>query len=204
MSKVFFNYGSMNSGKSVNLLKDAFNYIECKKKVVLMKSSIDDRDGNDVIKSRIGISMNAHIFSSKENIYNLFKKIVEEDKDKIYALFIDECQFMTKDQVIQITDICDNLNIPVLCYGLRTDSFGNLFEGSQHLMANADEINEIKGMCRFSDKKATHVLRVDENGKVIKNGKSIFIGGNDNYISCCRKMYKKYYQQGFVDKEFLK
>lgn len=206
MAKLFFNYGSMNAGKSLNLIKDAFNYEESGKAVITLKPAIDTRDGEGLVKSRIGVQRPAISFSSTDNLFDIVSQKEEETEEKIFAVFVDEAQFMTKAQVSELSDIVDNLGIPVLCYGLRTDAFGNLFEGSQALFCMADEFNEIKAMCVFTNKKATHVLRTDKDGKVIKEGSSISIQCSDkgHYLSCSRFAYKVYMKVGYVDLSLIK
>ena len=193
MAKLYFNYGVMNAGKSLNLIKDAYNYEESGRKVLAFKPAIDTR--NDHIESRIGLRRNAINVASDDNIFALFTAERQQLLAKLglhfSAVFVDECHFLTAQHILQLSDIVDKLNVPVLCYGLRTDAFGQLFEGSARLFALADEINEIKGMCRYSESKATFVMRLDENGQPIHHGQQICIGGNDHYVSCSRKEYKK-------------
>lgn len=193
MAKLYFNYGVMNAGKSLNLIKDAYNYEESGRKVLAFKPAIDTRNGQ--IESRIGLRREAINVTNDDDIFALFEtanqRLSAEQGLHFSAVFVDECHFLTAQHILQLSDIVDRLSVPVLCYGLRTDAFGQLFEGSARLFALADEINEIKGMCRYSESKATFVMRLDENGQPIHQGQQICIGGNEHYVSCSRKEYKK-------------
>lgn len=193
MAKLYFNYGVMNAGKSLNLIKDAYNYEESGRKVLAFKPAIDTR--NAQIESRVGLRREAINVADGDDIYALFKAedrhLCAEEGIHFSAVFVDECHFLTAHHILQLSDIVDKLSVPVLCYGLRTDAFGQLFEGSARLFALADEINEIKGMCRYSESKATFVMRLDGQGCPIHHGQQICIGGNEHYVSCSRKEYKK-------------
>ena len=193
MAKLYFNYGVMNAGKSLNLIKDAYNYEESGRRVLAFKPAIDTR--NEQIESRIGLRRAAVNVTDHDNMYALFEaesqRLHADSGQRFSAVFVDECHFLTVEHIVQLSDIVDQLCVPVLCYGLRTDAFGQLFEGSARLFALADEINEIKGMCRYSESKATFVMRLDEQGQPIRHGQQICIGGNDHYVSCSRKEYKK-------------
>lgn len=187
---LYFRYSSMNSGKSTQLLQVAYNYEEMGSKVLVIKPALDTRD-NNYIKSRIGLKRKADIMINKNT--NIYKIINNKHKINNYScVLVDEAQFLTKEQVWQLTDIVDLLNIPVICYGLRTDFQGNLFEGSQWLLAWADKVSEIQttSVCHCG-KKARFVLRIDGKGNVIKDGEQILCGGNDRYVSVCRKHFKK-------------
>lgn len=188
MSKLYFRYSGMNSGKSTQLLQIAYNYEELGGRVVIIKPDIDTRD-NNYVKSRIGLSKRVDLMVGQS--HNVFKK-VEELKGNIDCILIDEAQFLTKKQVWQLTDIVDILKIPVIAFGLRTDFQGNLFEGSQWLLAWADEVSEVQtvSVCHCG-RKARFVLRTDENGDVIKEGEQVFCAGNDRYVSVCREHFKK-------------
>lgn len=193
MAKLYFNYGVMNAGKSLNLIKDAYNYEESGRLVIAFKPSADKRSA--AIESRVGLARDAVCLAPDDDVYAVFKRAHERSQSEqqagYSAVFVDECQFLTAQQIVQLSDIVDQLDIPVLCYGLRTDAFGALFEGSAKLFAIADEIREIKGMCRYSPSKATFVMRVDEHGECIKEGEQVCIGGNERYVSCSRKQYKQ-------------
>jgi thymidine kinase len=185
MAKLYFRYSSMGAGKSLDLLKVAYNYKERNKNVLIFTSDKDNRYEVGKVTSRIGIEEQAILFTERSNI---FKKINTLEKKPDCILF-DESQFLTEQQVKQITDIVDELNIPVICYGLRNDYKGNPFEGSCYLMALADTIEEIKTICHCG-KKAIMNLRI-KNGEPIYEGEQVSIGGNESYISVCRKHYKQ-------------
>ncbi len=178
----------MNAGKTTSLLQSSYNYQESGMNTFLLTAAIDTRDKKGVISSRIGLKANAYPYHSSENIFEIVRQA--HSHQAIECIFVDESQFLTKLQVAELSDVVDKLNIPVMCYGLRTDFQGNLFEGSARLLAIADVIREIKTIC-WCGKKATMVLRVDENGKAITQGAQIQIGGNDSYISLCRKHWKE-------------
>lgn len=188
MAKLYFYYSAMNAGKTTQLLQSAFNYEERKQKVIRMKPRIDTREGDcNTIESRIGLKSPAEVFSHDTNFLKLMEDYLH---DKPAAIFIDEAQFLTKQQVNHLGIIVDILDIPVLCYGIRTDSFGELFPGSAQLLAIGDKLIEIKGICECGSK-ATMVRRYDENGKLILKGNQIDIGGNDKYVSFCRKHWRE-------------
>jgi thymidine kinase len=149
---------------------------------------IDDRFGVGRVSSRIGLASEAIPFSDSENLFRRVQK--ENDTLRVDCVLVDEAQFLSKAQVRQLTDVCDELDIPVLAYGLRTDFQGNLFEGSQHLMAWADNLTEIKTICHCG-RKATMVLRIDSHGRPVRDGEQIQIGGNERYVTVCRKHFKQ-------------
>lgn len=186
MAKLYFYYSSMNAGKSTALLQSSFNYQERGMGTMLFTAALDDRYGVGKITSRIGLEKNAHVFDDKTDIYTQVTN--ELKKRKLSCVLIDEAQFLTRDQVFQLASICDRIGIPVLTYGLRTDFQAKLFEGSMHLLALADELKELKTICKCG-RKATMNLRTDENGKVIKEGEQTDIGGNDRYEVLCRKHF---------------
>lgn len=181
MAKLYFYYGAMGSSKTANALMTVYNYKERGQKPLLGKTGKDTRDGATKIRSRIGLESECMLL---EDILSLS----DEDLKQYDVLIIDEAQFATKEEIDALSDIVDNLNIPVLCYGLRADFQQNFFPGSGRLMAIADEIKEIKTMC-WCGKKATCNARYDENG-IVKEGKQFMLGANDSYISLCRKHYK--------------
>ena len=186
MAKLFFNYSSMNAGKSTILLQANHNYKERGMNTVIYTSSIDNRYGKKEIVSRIGLKAESNIFSDSTDIY---KEIVNFKKEKkVDCVLIDEAQFLNKDQVTQLGQIVDELDIPVLTFGIRTDFKGNLFEGSEYLLAWADNLKEIKTVCHCG-RKATMVLRLDKSGNVIEEGDQIEVGGNEKYVSICRKHF---------------
>tara|TARA_B100000401_G_C52407860_1_gene532053 strand:+ start:10 stop:588 length:579 start_codon:yes stop_codon:yes gene_type:complete len=183
MAKLYFNYSSMNAGKSTILLQANHNYTERGMNAQLYTSELDTRFGNDEITSRIGLKKKSNIFTTKTDIYN---EILNKNNEiSVDCLLIDEAQFLTKEQVAQLGMIVDKLDIPVLAFGIRTDFQGNLFEGSKYLLAWADNLKEIKTVCHCG-RKATMVLRINDKGQVIKDGMQIEIGGEEKYISVCR------------------
>lgn len=188
--KLYYRYSSMSSGKSTQLLQIAHNYKELNLNTLIIKPKLDTRD-KEYVCSRIGLKAKADLFFHKElNIYNSIKNYT--DKHKCYCVLVDEAQFLTKRQVWQLTDVVDILNIPVIAFGLRTDFQGNLFEGSKWLLAWADDIQEMQttNICHCG-KKARFVLRLDDNGQVVKHGSQILCGGNERYMSVCRKHFKE-------------
>ena len=187
MAKLYFSYSTMNAGKSTVLLQASHNYGERGMKTMLFTAELDNRSKVGNISSRIGLSEKASTFNNDDN---LFCSVQERlNIDKISCVFVDEAQFLTEKQVWELSDVVEILNIPVMCFGLRTDFQGKLFEGSSSLLAIADELKEIKTICHCG-KKANMVVRVDSNGKVLKEGAQIEIGGNEKYISLCRKHWK--------------
>ena len=187
MAKFYFSYSAMNAGKSTVLLQASHNYGERGMQTMLFTAKLDNRSSVGNITSRIGLSEKALTFENKDNLFNLVEK--GNEKEKISCVFIDEAQFLTSNQVWELSEVVEKFNIPVMCYGLRTDFQGNLFEGSARLLAIADELKEIKTICHCG-KKAIMVARLDSDGKVIKEGAQIEIGGNEKYVSLCRKHWK--------------
>ena len=186
MAKLYFNYSSMNAGKSTMLLQANHNYTERGMNAQLYTSELDTRFGNDEITSRIGLKKKSNIFTTKTDIY---KDILNKNNQvSVDCLLVDEAQFLTKEQVAQLGMIVDKLDIPVLAFGIRTDFQGNLFEGSKYLLAWADNLKEIKTVCHCG-RKATMVLRINDKGQVIEDGMQIEIGGEDKYVSVCRKHF---------------
>jgi len=188
MASLYFTYSAMNAGKSTSLLQVAHNYEERKQRVMLMTPAIDDRAGNGNIASRLGIKRAAIQFSSDCELTE--KVLSAHQRSAIDCLLIDEAQFLTEQQVWQLTTLADQHNIPVMCYGIRTDAFGNAFPGSAVLLAVADKLVEMKTICHCG-RKATMSLRVDKQGNAVTMGQQIAIGGNDRYVSCCRKHWKQ-------------
>ena len=187
MAKLYFSYSTMNAGKSTVLLQASHNYGERGMKTMLFTAELDNRSKVGNISSRIGLSEKASTFNNDDNLFNSVEKRLK--KDKISCVFVDEAQFLTEKQVWELSDVVEILKVPVMCFGLRTDFQGKLFEGSSTLLAIADELKEIKTICHCG-KKANMVVRVDSNGKVLKEGAQIEIGGNEKYISLCRKHWK--------------
>ena len=178
----------MNAGKSTILLQSSYNYRERGMNTLVFSPQIDDRFGVGKVSSRIGLQSDSIAISPSDNLFRCVQK--ENSKQIVHCVLVDEAQFLTKQQVRQLSDVCDDLDIPVLTYGLRTDFQGNLFEGSHHLMAWADTLNEIKTICHCG-RKATMVLRIDSHGKPVRDGEQIQIGGNERYVTVCRKHFKE-------------
>jgi thymidine kinase len=191
MAKLYFYYSAMNAGKSTTLLQSAYNYEERGMQVLLFTPNVDDRAGVGIINSRIGLSREAVAFANHDDLYLQVKELneqsVAEGKNKIGCVLVDEAQFLTSTQVLQLTLVADKLTIPVLCYGLRTDFQGEPFEGSKYLLAWADEITEIKTICH-TGRKATMNARMDENGNRVWEGEQIEIG--TNYVSLSRQEFQ--------------
>jgi thymidine kinase len=187
MSKLYFRYATMGAGKSLDLLKTAYNYEERNKNVLLLTSKCDNRHGLDKITSRVGLSMPAVSISDTTNIFEYVS--LQHSINRYDCILMDEVQFLTKEHIWQLTDIVDKLDLNVITYGLRIDYKGEPFEGSCYLMALADKIEELKTICEFGDK-ATMNLRTI-NGESIFEGDQISIGGNESYIPVCRKYFKQ-------------
>ena len=188
MAKLHFFYSTMNAGKSTALLQSNHNYKESNLKTLLfVPKSIADKSNGKIV-SRIGLEADAIIVNNEYDFYN---EISKKQSEKISCVFVDEAQFLTKKQVHGLGKIADELNIPVMTYGIRTDFRGELFEGSQELLALADNLKELKTICSECDKKATMVVRLDSNGKILLEGEKILIGGNEIYKSLCRKHFRE-------------
>lgn len=193
MAKLYFYYSAMNAGKTTVLLQSAHNYRERGMHPLLFTPRLDDRFGVGVIRSRIGLEAAAVIFARGDD---LFETVQAELKVRnVHCVLVDEAQFLSRDQVFQLTEIVDRLNIPVLCFGLRTDFQGELFEGSRYLLAWADELDELKTICH-TGKKATMVVRVDADGYALREGSQVEIGGNERYVSVSRKEFKAVFYGG--------
>ena len=188
MAKLYFYYSSMNAGKSTALLQSSYNYRERGMNTLVMAPNLDDRYGYGKVTSRIGIETDAKTFGAGDNLFDVISDC--SAVDPLHCVLIDEAQFLTKEQVFQLGDVTDKLDIPVLAYGLRTDFRGEPFEGSKYLLAWSDNLKEIKAICHCGTK-ATMVLRVDENGRAITDGSQIEIGGNERYVSMCRKHFRE-------------
>ncbi|MEI6079550.1 MAG: thymidine kinase [bacterium] len=186
MAKLYFRYSAMNAGKTTQLVQVKYNYEERGQNVLVLKPSIDKRDGEGKIKSRIGIECSAIILDPDTNIFKLIKQ--EQQVNKVDCILVDEAQFLTKEQVMQLCSVVDDLNIPCMTYGLRSDFKGNLFPGSEVLLAMADSIEELKTIC-WCGKKALMNTRL-LNGKAVYEGEQVQIGGNEAYISLCRKHWR--------------
>ena len=186
MAKLYFNYSSMNAGKSTMLLQANHNYIERGMNPRIYTSDLDNRFGKGEIVSRIGLKAKSNVFTSKTDIYEDVLNI--HNNSIVDCILIDEAQFLTQNQVIQLGKVVDELDIPVLAFGIRTDFQGNLFEGSKYLLAWADNLKEIKTVCHCG-RKATMVLRLNARGEVVSDGTQIEIGGEEKYVSVCRKHF---------------
>ena len=188
MAKLYFYYSSMNAGKSTALLQSSYNYKERGMSTLVLAPMLDDRYGAGKVTSRIGIAAEATVFRREDDLYALVEG--QHVNETLHCVLIDEAQFLTRDQVFELSDVTDKLNIPVLAYGLRTDFQGEPFEGSKYLLAWSDNLKELKAICHCGSK-ATMVLRMDGDGNAVTQGSQVEIGGNDRYISMCRKHFKK-------------
>jgi thymidine kinase len=186
MAKLYFYYASMNAGKSTTLLQASFNYRERGMHTMLWTAAVDDRYGQGRITSRIGLEAEAHLFEPGTDIKAAI--LAEHEAQPLACVLVDEAQFLKRDQVFGLAAVCDQLGIPVLAYGLRTDFQAELFEGSRYLLALADTLSEIKAICGCG-RKATMNLRVDGDGRAIREGAQTEIGGNDLYLALCRRHF---------------
>lgn len=186
MAKLYFYYSSMNAGKSATLLQSSFNYRERGMATMLWTAAIDDRYGAGLVSSRIGLEAQAHLFDPAVDMFAAIA--AQHDRTPLSCVLVDEAQFLTRDQVWQLAGVADRLGVPVLCYGLRTDFRGELFEGSAHLLGLADTLSEIKTVCDCG-RKATMNLRVDGRGQAVRDGAQTQIGGNDRYVALCRRHF---------------
>ena len=185
MAKLYFRYSTMGAGKSLDLLKTAFNYEERERNIILFTSNLDDRYGKNKISSRVGISRDAYSFDQSTNLF----EFVSENCFGCDCIFVDESQFLTKEQVWQLTDIVDELGCDVITYGLRSDFKGEPFEGSIYLMTLSDDIEELKSICKYDEKAIMNMRTI--NGIPTFDGEKVMIGGNDSYVPVGRKQYKK-------------
>ena len=198
MAKLYFYYSAMNAGKTTALLQSAYNYHERGMRTLVLAPRLDRRAGEGVVASRIGLKARATVFDGSDDLLALVQADIAA-RGPLGCVLVDEAQFMTKPQVWQLSDVVDKLHIPVLAYGLRTDFRGELFEGSRYLLALADNLIEIKTICH-TGKKATMVVRVDENGRAVKDGPQVEIGGNERYVSVSRAEFKKIMAgEGYID-----
>jgi thymidine kinase len=188
MAKLYFYYSSMNAGKSTALLQSSYNYRERGMNTLVLAPALDDRFGAGKVTSRIGIETDAKTFAPEDDLLALVE--ARNKHSQVHCVLIDEAQFLTKEQVFQLGEVTDKMNIPVLAYGLRTDFQGEPFEGSKYLLAWSDNLKELKAICDCGSK-ATMVVRFDEAGNAITEGSQIEIGGNDRYVSMCRKHFKE-------------
>jgi thymidine kinase len=188
MAKLYFNYSTMNAGKSTVLLQASHNYIERGMQTYLLIAQFDDRAGQGRIGSRIGIGADADTFAPDEDLFAKIK--LRLDSGPCACIFIDEAHFMSEDQVWQLARAVDDLGVPIMCYGLRVDFMGKLFPASAALLALSDEMREVRTICHCG-KKATMVVRNDADGNVLKGGDQIVVGGNERYVSLCRRHWRE-------------
>ena len=185
MAKLYFKYGAMGSSKTAQALITRFNYMELGMSVWLIKPSVDTRDGADVIKSRIGLEARAQVITPEQDISEEYRKAGKHD-----VIIADEAQFFTPEQIDQLRYLVDTEDLPVLCFGLRTDFLTHFFPGARRLMELADSITEVKTVCACG-RKATVNARIDETGRIITQGSQVFLGGNDSYMAMCHKCWKQ-------------
>ena len=185
MAKLYFKYGAMGSSKTAQALITKYNYEENDMKVWLIKPSADTRDGAEILRSRIGLEARVEVMLPDQNIYDRY---TATRNGSCHAVIVDECQFMTEAQIDQLRAIVDDYNVPVLCFGLRTDFQTKLFPGSRRLMEVADTIQEIKTICDCSAK-ATVNARIDSDGYIVTEGAQVVLGGNDSYIAMCHRCW---------------
>jgi len=193
MAKLYFYYSAMNAGKTTLLLQSAHNYRERGMKPMLFTPALDDRHESGVIKSRIGLESEAFTFTREDDLYEQVQTCLSVQN--VHCVLVDEAQFLTRDQVFQLTEVVDRLGIPVLSFGLRTDFQGELFEGSRYLLAWGDQLEELKTICH-TGRKATMVVRVDDDGYALREGSQVEIGGNERYVSVSRKEFKDVFFAG--------
>ena len=185
MAKLYFKYGAMGSSKSAQALITQFNYEELGMTVWLIKPSVDDRDGANIVKSRVGLMREAEVITPEESLRERYEATGGRD-----VIIADEAQFFTPEQIDELRDIVDELDVPVLCFGLRTDFLTHVFPGSRRLLELADSITEIKTVCACGSK-ATVNARIGPDGKIITSGDQIFLGGNDSYVAMCHKCWRR-------------
>lgn len=194
MAKLIYYYGSMASSKTLRLLSTAYNFEENNINIMVLKPSIDTRDGEGIIRSRAGLERKCVTFSKDVNLYdvvNAYDKVLEAQFERLKWVMIDECQFMTEKQVDELSDVVDNLGISVMCFGLRTDFMSHLFSGSKRLFELADTISEVKSTCSCGNNKTSINCRFDSNGDIVIDGEQVMIGGDETYKALCRKCWKK-------------
>ncbi|WP_312226940.1 thymidine kinase [Pseudescherichia sp.] len=193
MAQLYFYYSAMNAGKSTALLQSSYNYQERGMRSLVYTAEIDNRFGSGKVSSRIGLSSPAKLFNQQTSLYDEIRD--EHTREPVHCVLVDESQFLTQEQVYALSEIVDKLDIPVLCYGLRTDFRGELFTGSLYLLAWSDKLVELKTIC-FCGRKASMVLRLDQDGRPYNEGEQVVIGGNERYVSVCRKHYKEALAEG--------
>lgn len=188
MAKLYFHYASMNAGKSTLLLQASYNYQERGMRTVILTAALDSRAGVGRVASRIGLHADAIPFTAADNLFALVEDM--HRSEPVACIFIDEAQFLSPEQVWQLARLADRVGIPVMAYGLRTDFQGKLFPGSQELLAIADELREVRTIC-FCGRKATMVARLDEEGNFVREGAQVDVGGNEKYVSFCRRHWEE-------------
>ena len=187
MAKLYFHYATMNAGKSTMLLQASYNYQERGMRTAIFTAALDDRAGQGKVASRIGLSSDAIPFSSSDDLFETIKEM--HAREPLACVFVDEAQFLTSEQVWQLARVSDQVGIPVMAYGLRTDFQGKLFPGSLELLAIADELREVRTIC-FCGRKATMVVRLDAEGNLVREGAQVEVGGNEKYVSLCRRHWE--------------
>jgi thymidine kinase len=193
MSKLFYYYGSMASAKTLRLLSTAYNFEEKGVQIMVLKPALDTRDGEGIIRSRAGLERKCIMIDKDVNLYKAIKayrNVLDAQLESLKWIIIDECQFLTEEQVDQLSDVVDFLDISVMCFGLRTDFQSRLFPGSKRLFEIADDIEEIKSTCECGENKTSINARFDENGEIIIEGSQVEIGGNERYRAICRRCWK--------------
>lgn len=193
MSKLFYYYGSMASAKTLRLLSTAYNFEEKGVQIMVLKPALDTRDGEGIIRSRAGLERKCIMIDKDVNLYKAiktYKNVLDAQFESLKWVIIDECQFLTEEQVDQLSDVVDFLDISVMCFGLRTDFQSHLFLGSKRLFEIADDIEEIKSTCECGENKTSINARFDENGEIIIEGSQVEIGGNERYRAICRRCWK--------------
>lgn len=193
MSKLFYYYGSMASAKTLRLLSTAYNFEEKGVQIMVLKPALDTREGEGIIRSRAGLERKCIMIDKDVNLYKAikaYKNVLDAQLESLKWVIIDECQFLTEEQVDQLSDVVDFLNISVMCFGLRTDFQSRLFPGSKRLFEIADDIEEIKSTCECGENKTSINARFDENGEIIIEGSQVEIGGNERYRAICRRCWK--------------
>lgn len=193
MSKMFYYFGSMASAKTLRLLSTAYNFEEKGVQIMVLKPSTDTRDGEGIIRSRAGLERKCIMIDDEINLYKAikaYKNVLASQLETLRWVIIDECQFLTEDQVDQLSDVVDFLDVNVMCFGLRTDFQSHLFPGSKRLFELADDIEEIKSTCECGDRKTSINARFDEEGEIVTEGSQVEIGGNDKYRAICRRCWK--------------
>ena len=203
-AKLRFCYGSMSSGKTLKLLSTAYNLEDNGIQIMVLKPSLDIRDGEGVIRSRAGLERKCVMIDKDIDIYQVvktYRNVLASQLETLKWVIVDEAQFLTRDQVNQLSDVVDFLNVEVMCFGLRTDFQSNMFEGSKRLFEIADELEEIKSSCMCGEKKTSINARFDENGEIITEGDQVEIGGDEKYKAICRKCWKNKIRDKLIKNE---